>query len=90
MVLATAAAIVVVSSCASSNEITAGTASEIRDVPPDQITIGDVSGSALSRYTWTATTPNGVYNCSTDYMRRWTFCSPVGSDEAEAAKAPAQ
>jgi hypothetical protein len=77
------AAIAAVSACASSEEITYGTAGAIPGVPRDQITVGEVSGSALTRYRWIATTPNGDYACSTDTLRRNTFCSLVTSPEAQ-------
>jgi hypothetical protein len=82
-----AAAMAAVASCASSEEITNGTAGAIPDVPADQIVIGEVSGNVLDRYYWRATTPNGVYDCSTDVLRRNTFCSPA-TPETESKPQP--
>jgi hypothetical protein len=85
-------AIIAVSACASRADFKTST-SAATGIAADQITVGEVSGSAMSYYSWRASTPRGDYDCNTDYLRRYTTCTPVGSDRAadnDVAKAPAQ
>ena len=57
-------------SCASaSDNLSRETARVIGGLRPDQVTVSDVK-RGMTSVTWVATTPNGVYDCSSDDMLR--------------------
>jgi hypothetical protein len=79
------AAIVAISRCASSADFVTST-SAATGIAADQIAIGEVSGSAMSHYSWRASTPRGDYNCTADAMRHYPVCTPVAPDNARLDK----